>query len=70
VRRPIAKTGFGQIIVGTDYRFHANPIPIDRIVSTPGLSDDDRTAILGVTAAKLLSIEARKRNTASTRSAR
>ena len=30
---------------------------IDLVLSTPGLSDDDRIAILGVTAQKLMGIE-------------
>jgi hypothetical protein len=33
------------------------PRPVDHIMSIPGLSDDDRIAFLGSTAAKLLGID-------------
>jgi aminocarboxymuconate-semialdehyde decarboxylase len=45
------------------YRFTAavsafpwNRVPVDHIMSIPGLSDEDRIAILGGTTAKLLGI--------------
>src|SRR5207302_167634 len=58
MRHLIAETGVGQIMIGTDYPFPWNKVPVDHIMSIPGLSDDDRIAILGGTAAKLLGIEA------------
>src|ERR1700730_4475456 len=58
MRHLIAETGVGQVVIGTDYPFPWNRVPVDHILSTPGLSDDDRIAILGGTAAKLLGIEA------------
>jgi aminocarboxymuconate-semialdehyde decarboxylase len=57
MRHLIAETGVGQVVVGTDYPFPWNRVPVDHIMSIPGLSDDDRIAILGGTAAKLLGIE-------------
>jgi aminocarboxymuconate-semialdehyde decarboxylase len=57
LRHLIAETGPGQVVIGTDYPFPWNRVPIDHILSTPGLSDDDRIAILGGTAARLLGIE-------------
>jgi aminocarboxymuconate-semialdehyde decarboxylase len=57
MRHLIAETGVGQIMVGTDYPFPWNRVPIDHILSTPDLTDDDKIAILGGTAAKLLGIE-------------
>jgi aminocarboxymuconate-semialdehyde decarboxylase len=54
LRHLMAETGPGQVVVGTDYPFPWNRVPIDHILSTPGLSEDDRIAILGGTAAKLL----------------
>jgi aminocarboxymuconate-semialdehyde decarboxylase len=57
MRHLIAETGVGQIMIGTDYPFPWNTVPIDHILSIPGLSDDDRMAILGGTAAKLLGIK-------------
>src|SRR5215510_6293440 len=57
MRHLIAETGVGQIMIGTDYPFPWNRVPVDHIMSIPGLSDDDKIAILGGTAAKLLGIE-------------
>jgi aminocarboxymuconate-semialdehyde decarboxylase len=57
LRHLIAETGPGQVVIGTDYPFPWNRVPIDHILSTPGLSDDERIAILGGTAAKLLGLE-------------
>jgi aminocarboxymuconate-semialdehyde decarboxylase len=56
LRHLIAETGPGQVVIGTDYPFPWNRVPVDHILSTPGLSDDDRIAILGGTAARLLGI--------------
>ena len=56
MRHLIAETGIGQVMIGTDYPFPWNKVPVDHILSIPGLSDDDRIAILGGTAAKLLGI--------------
>jgi aminocarboxymuconate-semialdehyde decarboxylase len=53
-----AETGVGQIIIGIDYPFPWNRVPVDHVLSIPGLSDDDKIAILGGTAAKLLGIKA------------
>src|SRR6266487_3471481 len=53
MRHLIAETGVGQVVIGTDYPFPWNRVPVDHILSTPGVSDDDRIAILGGTAAKL-----------------
>jgi hypothetical protein len=52
----IAETGPDKVAIGTDYPFPWNKVPVDHIMSTPGLSDDDKIAILGGTAAKLLGI--------------
>src|SRR5215470_6610545 len=56
MRHLIAESGVGKVILGTDYPFPWNRVPVDHIMSIPGLSDDDRIAILGGTAAKLLGI--------------
>ena len=58
LRHLIAETGPDKVVIGTDYPFPWNRVPVDHILSTPGLSDDDKIAILGGTAAKLLGIEA------------
>ena len=56
LRHLVAETGPGQVVIGTDYPFPWNRTPVDHIMSTPGLSDDDRVAILGGTARRLLGI--------------
>src|SRR3974377_1770482 len=56
MRHLIAESGVGQVVIGTDYPFPWNRVPVDHIMSIPGLNDDDRIAILGGTAAKLLGI--------------
>jgi aminocarboxymuconate-semialdehyde decarboxylase len=45
-------------MVGTDYPFPWTSTEIDLVLNTPDLSDDDRIAILGGTAARLLGLEA------------
>ena len=52
MRHLIAETGIGQVMIGTDYPFPWNKVPVDHIMSIPGLSDDERIAILGGTAGK------------------
>jgi hypothetical protein len=47
-----------RFVVGTDYPTLWNRNPIDGILSVPGLSDQDRTAIFGGTLTKLLKIDA------------
>src|SRR5260370_6133355 len=56
MRHLIAESGIGQVILGTDYPFPWNKVPVGHVMSIPGLSDDDRIAILGGTAAKLLGL--------------
>jgi aminocarboxymuconate-semialdehyde decarboxylase len=50
--------GVGQLMLGTDYPFPWTKTAVDHILNTPGLSDDDKRAMLGETAMKLLGIEA------------
>jgi aminocarboxymuconate-semialdehyde decarboxylase len=56
LRHLIAETGSGQIMIGTDYPFPWTSTEVDLVMKTPGLSDDERVAILGGTAARLLGI--------------
>jgi aminocarboxymuconate-semialdehyde decarboxylase len=58
MRHLIAETGVGQVVMGTDFPYPWTKTSVDLILATPGLSDDDRVAILGGTAAKLLGIKA------------
>ena len=57
MRHIIAEVGAGQILVGTDYPYPWTTTAADLVLQTPGLSDDERLAILGGTAAKLLGIK-------------
>ena len=56
LRHMVAECGASQIMIGTDYPFQWSTTTVDHIFNTPGLSDADRRAILGETAAKLLKI--------------
>jgi aminocarboxymuconate-semialdehyde decarboxylase len=57
VRHLAAEVGASQLVVGTDFPYPWTTTQIDLILQTPGLSDADRVAILGGTAAKLLGIK-------------
>jgi aminocarboxymuconate-semialdehyde decarboxylase len=58
LRHLAAETGPGRIVMGTDYPFPWTTTSVDHILRTPELSDADRVAMLGGTAAKLLGIKA------------
>jgi aminocarboxymuconate-semialdehyde decarboxylase len=57
LRHLIAETGSSQIMIGTDYPFPWTATEVDLVLNTPGLTDDERVAILGGTAQRLLGIE-------------
>ena len=57
MRHLVAETGVGQVVMGTDYPYPWTSTSVDLVLNTPGLSDADRVAILGGTAAKLLGIK-------------
>ncbi|HEV2055090.1 MAG TPA: amidohydrolase family protein [Methylomirabilota bacterium] len=57
MRHLVAETGPGQVVMGTDYPYPWTKTSVDLILATPGLSDADRVAMLGGTAAKLLGIK-------------
>jgi len=58
MRHLIAEVGVSQILMGSDYPFPWNKVPVDHILATPGVSDAEKAAMLGDTAAKLLGIRA------------
>ena len=57
LRHLIAETGPDKIMIGTDYPFPWTSTEVDLVLSTPGLTDDQRIAILGGTAARLMGIK-------------
>jgi aminocarboxymuconate-semialdehyde decarboxylase len=57
LRHLAAETGTGQIVMGTDNPFPWTKTSVDHILGTPGLTDAERAAMLGDTAAKLLGIK-------------
>ena len=54
LRHLAAEVGPRHIMIGTDYGFPWVTDPVGHVLGTPGLSDADKIAILGGTAAKLL----------------
>jgi aminocarboxymuconate-semialdehyde decarboxylase len=56
LRHLATETGSGQLMMGTDYPYPWTRTSVDDILATPGLSDDERVAILGGTAATLLGL--------------
>jgi len=57
VRHLAAEVGVSQLVVGTDFPYPWTTTQVDLILQSPGLTDDDKVAILGGTAAKLLGIK-------------
>jgi aminocarboxymuconate-semialdehyde decarboxylase len=57
LRHLIAETGADKIMIGTDYPFPWTSTEVDLVLSTPGLTDEQRVAILGGTAQKLMGIK-------------
>ena len=53
----IAEVGVDRIMMGTDYPFPWTSTSVDHILNTPGLSDTDKAAMLGDTAAQLFGIK-------------
>ncbi len=53
----VAEVGADHIMMGTDYPFPWTSTSVDHILKTPGLSDADKAAMLGNTAARLLGIK-------------
>jgi aminocarboxymuconate-semialdehyde decarboxylase len=52
----ITGAGLGQIMIGIDYPFPWTSTQDDLVLNTPDLTEDERSAILGGTAARLLGI--------------
>ena len=57
LRHLAAEVGAGQIMIGTDHPIPWEDDPVGHVMATPELSDDDRLAILGETAIRVLGLE-------------
>ena len=57
-RELVTQMRVSQLVIGTDFPYPWTKTAVDLILQTPGLSDADKTAILGGTAATLLGIKA------------
>jgi aminocarboxymuconate-semialdehyde decarboxylase len=57
LRHLAAEVGSDRLVIGTDHPIPWQPRSVDHILNTPGFSDQERRAMLGETAAKLLGIK-------------
>jgi aminocarboxymuconate-semialdehyde decarboxylase len=57
LRHLVAEVGASRLVMGTDYPYPWTQTAVDHILKAPGLSNADKTAILGGTAAGLLGIK-------------
>jgi aminocarboxymuconate-semialdehyde decarboxylase len=56
MRHLVAETGASQLMLGTDFPYPWTKTAVDLVLATPELTDDEKIAILGGTAAKLLGL--------------
>jgi aminocarboxymuconate-semialdehyde decarboxylase len=56
LRHLAAEVGAGQIMIGTDHPIPWVEDPVGHVMATPELSDDDRLAILGGNAVRVLGL--------------
>ena len=56
IRHLVAQVGASQVVLGSDYPYPWQLHPVDHIFACTSLSDDEKAAILGNTAAKLLKL--------------
>lgn len=57
LRHLAAEVGSSQLVIGTDHPIPWHEDPVTHIMDAPGFSDEERIAMLGGTAAKLLGIK-------------
>ena len=58
IRHLVAQVGSSQVVLGSDYPYPWQLHPVDHIFACTSLSEDEKAAILGNTAAKLLKLTA------------
>jgi predicted TIM-barrel fold metal-dependent hydrolase len=54
----VSRVGASQIVVGSDYPYRWQDRPVDHVLATQALSEDEKIAILGGNAARLLGMKA------------
>ena len=57
LRHLVAEVGSSQIVIGTDHPIPWQSDSVNHILHAPGFTDDERRAMLGETAGKLLGIK-------------
>jgi aminocarboxymuconate-semialdehyde decarboxylase len=57
LRHLAAEVGVSQLVIGTDHPIPWQDKSVDHILNAPGFTDDERRAMLGETAARLLGIK-------------
>jgi aminocarboxymuconate-semialdehyde decarboxylase len=57
LRHLATEVGVSQLVIGTDHPIPWHPNPVDHIMNAPDFTDEERTAMLGGNAAKLLNIK-------------
>ena len=57
LRHLVAEVGASQVVLGSDHPFVWQQHPVDHIFATTTLSEDEKVAILGGNAARLLGIK-------------
>ena len=57
IRHLAAQVGADRLVLGSDYPYPWALKPVEHIFACTSLSDDEKAAVLGGTAAKLLGIE-------------
>ena len=58
LRHLVAQVGASQVMLGSDYPYPWQLHPVDHIIATTTLSDDEKADIIGRTAAKLFNFQA------------
>ncbi|MGA7803571.1 amidohydrolase family protein [Bradyrhizobium sp.] len=58
IRHLVAQVGASQVVIGSDYPYPWEMHPVDPILATTTLSDDEKADIIGRTAAKLFNVSA------------
>ena len=57
LRHLAAEVGVSQLMIGTDHPIPWNPNPVDHVMNAEGFTDEERIAMLGGNAAKLLKLK-------------